>query len=220
MGAKPEKPRRKSRVRRLLLWVLVLGALWLLRGTILSAIGGFLVVSDPVEKADAALVLSGGLAERVAEAVDRYKEGQVSKIVLMTPEAEPAAALLLSRGVRLPTEPEIARAVAVGLGVPDADVLVVPDPVDSSESEALAFRLWVGKRGWKRVLVVTSPYHTRRARGLYRDVLEKIGVEALVVPSRHGSFRAEDWWRHRAGIRNLVIEYQKLIYYSLPGHDR
>jgi uncharacterized SAM-binding protein YcdF (DUF218 family) len=212
--------RRGPRARTLLLVVVALALLWTARERVLVGLGEFLVVSDPPAAVDAILVLSGEPTERVWEAADLLREGRAPLLVLTTPLRPPAAAELAARGVVLEGEPEVARRIAAGLGVPPAAVLQVPDAVDSTEDEALAFRRFAAGRGWRAVAVVTSPYHTRRTRALFREVLGPAGIRVSVVPSRHGAFRAADWWRRRAGVRNLIVEYQKLLFYALPGHQR
>lgn len=207
-------------LRLLLLFTLLAGTGWLLRLPLLRTLGGYLVAGDQPAAADAILVLSGDSSERVWEAADLYREGWAPLIVLTTPETSPAVARLAARGVAIPSEPEIARQILNELGVPAEAVLQVPATVDSTAAEARNFRTFTVGRGWQRVLVVTSPFHTRRSRLLFRQVLGSIGIDVRVVPSRHGSFRGEDWWRERSGVRNLIIEYQKLFLYAIPGQVR
>ena len=38
-----------------------------------------------------------------------------------------------------------------------------------------------------------------------------------VVPTPYSKFRAEDWWKKRRYVREVIIEYQKLIYYKAKG---
>ena len=219
-GDRSRGPRPRGCLRVLLVAVAALLIAWALRERLLAAVGGFLVVRDPPARADAILVLSGDVAERVREAADLYREGWSRTLLLTTPVRVPAALELERLGVRIPTEPEIARGVAEALGVAPGDLVALPGEVESTEAEARAARAFAAARGWRRLIVVTSPYHTRRTRRLFREVLGAAGVETIVVPSRHGAFRAADWWRDRAGVRNLVIEYQKLLFYALPGHER
>ncbi len=67
----------------------------LIRGALLSApfflisawafprLGAWLVVADPLQKADAIVVLGGTMYERPMEAVELYKEGWASRIYLV-----------------------------------------------------------------------------------------------------------------------------------------
>lgn len=207
-------------LRSLLLAGVIAGALWIFRERALTALGGYLVASDPPAAADAVLVLGGDPAERAWEAADLYREGWAPRIVLTTPLTAPAVAALAARGVVLAEEPQLARQVLQGLGVPAEAVLPMPEFVNSTESEARAFRAFAAGRGWRRVLVVSSPFHTRRSRTLFRQVMRETGIEVRVIPSRHGQYRAADWWRGRQDVLTLIIEYQKLLFYALPGHAR
>jgi len=216
--------RRHRRSGCCLRWLLLAGflatALWLTRERVLTALGGFLVVADPPAAADAIFVLGGEPAERAWEAADLYREGWAPRIVLSTPRTAPAATALAARGVAVAGEPQVARQILQGLGVPDEAVLQMPASVNSTEAEARVFKEFVAGRGWRRVLVVSSPFHTRRSRALFRRVLSATGIEVLMVPSRHGEFRAGDWWQERQRVKDLIVEYQKLLFYSLPGQGR
>jgi uncharacterized SAM-binding protein YcdF (DUF218 family) len=211
---------RRPRGCGCLLLLAALLAAWLARAAVLTAIGGFLVTGDRPAPADAIVVLSGAPAERVHEAADLFREGWAPRVLVTAPAPRPAELALARLGVRVPTEQEGARAIAVGLGVPASAFDVVPGPVDSTAAEARALRALAAGGGWRRVLVVTSPYHTRRVRGLFRRALGGVGVEVLVVPSRHSDYRPGDWWRDRTEARNLVVEYQKLLFYALTGSGR
>jgi uncharacterized SAM-binding protein YcdF (DUF218 family) len=211
-------PARAAALALLLAAALVGG--WAARERLLAAVGGFLVAVDPPAKADALLVLSGEVAERAREAADLHREGWARTVVLTTPELHRAEIELRDLGIRIPEEHDVAREVLLHLGVPPGEILRVPEAVDSTEAEALAARAFARARGWRRVIVVTSPYHTRRARSLFREVFGKAGIEVRVVASRHARFRPATWWRDRYAVRLLVIEYEKLLFYALPGHER
>lgn len=82
-----------------------------------------------------------------------------------------------------------------------------------SEAQAIA-RLRKG-RGWDRVLVVTSPTHTRRARDTFRDE----GIEAVVVAADEPNFdlrfyRPAD---RMNAVAPVVREFAGLIKYRLTS---
>jgi uncharacterized SAM-binding protein YcdF (DUF218 family) len=68
----------------------------------------------------------------------------------------------------------------------EGDVLSV-GPVRSTRDEALAVAALCRERGWRRVLVVTSPTHSRRAS----LALEREGVVAVSSPSVETRFDLE-----------------------------
>jgi len=36
-----------------------------------------------------------------------------------------------------------------------------------------------------------------------------------MMPSYYSGFRADDWWKTNKHIKELIIEYQKLVYYTI-----
>ena len=80
----PEVRRRfPEKLKRLLVRsALILAPLLLLAVFALSRLGAWLVVEDPLEKADAIFVLGGTRYERPLEAVDLYKAGWAPRIML------------------------------------------------------------------------------------------------------------------------------------------
>lgn len=94
MRGKLPMKRTRSRLRRA--WVILLmalvvagGAAYLLRRPLLSRLGRALVVADPLEKADAAVVWAGrpmSQDRQLYTAARLYREGWVRKLVLSGPE--------------------------------------------------------------------------------------------------------------------------------------
>ncbi len=205
-------------VVRALVWIglalAAVAAVAVLRRPLLGAVGRFLVVEDPVQPADAIVVLSGSVPDRVMEAVDLYQEGVAPRIVLTRAPEFPGLSTLRARGGRLLDHHEQNRSVAEQLGVPPAAVSLVPTIAASTLAEAREIVRYLGEERLRTVLVVTSKLHARRARMTLRQ-LAGDGVRIVVRPSRYDPFAPDDWWRHRAWTRRLVIEYLKLLNYLL-----
>jgi uncharacterized SAM-binding protein YcdF (DUF218 family) len=67
--------------------------------------------------------------------------------------------------------------------------------MDGTYGEALACRDLIIRAGLHRVLVVTSPYHTRRALATFRAAFAGDDVQVGVVPATGTSpARPERWW--------------------------
>lgn len=98
------------------------------------------------------------------------------------------------------------------------EVLVV-GPVGSTHDEAVAVAALARDFGFGRVLVVTSPSHSRRASA----ALEKQGVQVVSVPSAETSFDYEALSTGPAGDDRIrafgpfLHEYVGLLYYRLRG---
>ncbi len=98
---------------------------------------------------------------------------------------------------------------------PSAEVLAV-GPVYNTHDEAAAVARLFRERGWKRVLAVTSPTHTRRASA----ALEFQGLEVVAIPSVETRFDLEGFERfgdRREAFSNLAHEWVGLFVYRRRG---
>jgi uncharacterized SAM-binding protein YcdF (DUF218 family) len=66
--------------------------------------------------------------------------------------------------------------------------VVILAPVGTTRAEALRAREWADRSGWKRIVLVTSPVHTRRACATF----EGVGFEVTCVPSRDRTTAVSD----------------------------
>jgi uncharacterized SAM-binding protein YcdF (DUF218 family) len=209
--------RARTRVRRraafVLIVLLVLAAGML--GWFVVNGGRYLQHEDPLQKADAIFVLAGTRVERPLEAVDLYKEGWAPLIVLSPGRPEPGERLLRERGIRFPTEVELEGNAVAQLGIPPAAIIATNGYVDNTSQEANLLRAMVKARGWRRVIIVTSKYHTRRASFAFTRGLEGTGAQVVMRASRYDSSDPAGWWRSRADLRFAVEEWEKLIAYRL-----
>ena len=154
---------RAARLRHLVArtFTLVVAALFAGFVLFLPFAGRFFFRQDALQKSDLILVLAGARIERWLEGVDLYKAGWAPRLVMSPGPVEPIEAQLATRGVHYPREGEMARQAAITLGVPPDAVAVLPSGVDNTAAEAAALHAMFP--AVKRLIVVTSPYHTRRA---------------------------------------------------------
>lgn len=181
----------------------------------LPFVGRFLHVEDPLERADAILVLAGTVAERALEAADLHRAGYAPRILLTTVAPDGGQLALEQRGVHVPTNAEIARDALVRAGVPRDSVVIFEGPHDSTADEARSLRRAMDAQGWTRAIVVTSKLHTRRARWVIRRELAGTGRRILIRSSRYDRSDPEHWWRQRGDARFTLFELQKFIVYAL-----
>lgn len=181
-----------------------------------------LVVTDELPGgADVIVVLSGAseYVERTRYAAELFRKGVASKVVLTNDDLrggwnseEQRNTYFVERAAD-----ELRRA-----GVPNDQIEALPEPVASTYDEAVRLRAYASARGIKTIVVVTSAYHSRRARWTMRRVLSENGVRVAVVPvmpdSSSDNVRtppASTWWLSGRGWRSVVAEYPKLVYYRL-----
>jgi uncharacterized SAM-binding protein YcdF (DUF218 family) len=211
-------------VQRVIVWVLgtliVVGVLvYAGRDAVLTAIGGLLIAHDEPGRADAIVVLSGSLPDRILEAVDLYQAGLAPRIILTREFSLPGMAALRARGGTLPEHHEQNLSVAEQLGVPAAALSIMPRATASTLEEARALVAYLRSQQVRTIVLVTSKLHTRRASMTFRAASGG-EIAVAVVPSRYDPFPAEGWWRGRAFVRRLVIEYGKLAMFLVVDRWR
>jgi uncharacterized SAM-binding protein YcdF (DUF218 family) len=93
-------------------------------------------------------------------------------------------------------------------------VQLAPNPSSNTYGEALAVREYASGHPLHKVVVVTSPYHTRRALRVFEHVLGSVGVEVGMVPaSAYSAAEPDGWWRHPYDRWYVTYEWAALIEY-------
>ncbi len=181
--------------------------------------GRFLDHDDPLERADVMFVLAGGGIERWLEAVDLYNEGWAPGIVLSPGSVGSLEAVLQARGIRFPREGDLTREAIISSGVPPEAVTILPGSVDNTAHEASALRQTLQRPDPRRILVVTSTYHTRRTGLAFRRAFAGSGVDVRIRGSRYSDATPGRWWRRRPEIRFVTSELQKYVLYAVGIGD-
>ncbi|MFH1915289.1 MAG: YdcF family protein [Pseudomonadota bacterium] len=83
----------------------------------------------------------------------------------------------------------------------------------STAEEAEALKAYLDGRS-PRLLLVTSPTHTRRAKMIFEDVLPE--CEITVVATDEDGFD-NAWWRDQHMAQHLILEFAKTAHYLLGG---
>jgi uncharacterized SAM-binding protein YcdF (DUF218 family) len=206
-------------VKRALLRATAAAALLLLLFTALALprLGAWLVVEDPLAKADGIYVLGGTMYERPLEALDLYQAGWAPTIVLVQQIADWGELWLNDHGVKVTTELEIQIDLLERMGVP-RDAIASVKPMGSTAEEAGALLAFMNARGWSTVIVVTSKQHTRRAGLSMRRALGG-DKKVIIRSSRYDRAEVERWWTNRATLRFTLFETQRYLAYWLGIAD-
>lgn len=211
---------RKTGKRSLLKWLFFLSVityalLSYFHASLLTRIGRYLILEHPPQKSDIIICLSGGNIERGLEAADAYQKGLAPLIFVSREERPDGYELLRDRGVHYPETVEMLVMVLEGLGVPNSAVFTSDRVVESTVEEAIVVKDFVEKRGYRSLILITSPTHSKRAWRTFKKVFGENDIRILMRPTHYSSFSPEDWWKKRRYVRGVIIEYQKLIYYAL-----
>lgn len=203
----------KNRWFRRIAWSLILcGALllagYVFRAPLLTGLAGAWVVNDPAAKADAIVILGGGLENRPFAAAKLFHDGIAPRVLYMNVRLGPAEEM----GITL-TEQELTRRILLSNNVPETAMTAIGTNVASTFDESRAVRAWIEKSGAKSIVITTDPFHTRRARWVFSKELRGTTTEIHVVPVNPVRYRTEDWWRHEEGVIAFQNETVKYIYY-------
>ena len=164
----------------------------------LSLLGRSLIDAQPPRPADLILVLGGDFwGPRVVKGAELSTLGY-APIVLISgppyagrPEGELAVEFLVKRGFRKEM------------------FAVFPHTASSTIAEALALRGELARRGVKRVILVTSNYHSRRAAIVFQLFCPGIGFTS--VPAPDSNYYAEGWWKSGASREIFFSEWTKIF---------
>ena len=169
-------------------------------------------VSAAPQQAEAIVVFAGGVGEsgralggfqeRVTQAIELYRAGHAPRIVFS------------SGFVFTMREAEMMKAVAEANGVPAQDIFLEEAATNTREN-VLYTKSILDARGWRRILLVSSPYHMRRAMLTFEKLAPEIEVIPTPVPE-------SQFYTHTRGasleqIRGLLHEVAAIVQYWWRG---
>jgi hypothetical protein len=121
----------------------------------------------------------------------------------------------LSEMGMVPTQTRLFVTVLHEEDVPDSlvEVLRMPGGTKSTTDDVAVLRAWLRRTGARRVIAVTTDYHTRRARWALRRGLKGMDVRVTMYGTPARGFDETDWWRTEPGLTTYFTEYVKLARY-------
>jgi uncharacterized SAM-binding protein YcdF (DUF218 family) len=170
---------------------------------LLGKAGRYLEVKDELKPADVIVVLAGEETERVEHGVKLFNEGWARK-----------DRMILAGGpaVWKYTWASLMKEHAVSLGVSPKAILL-EEASRSTEEDALFTKEILRKYGYRSVILVTSPYHSRRAAKIFRKILGS-GVKVIISPGESW-LKFDDWWKRRRDRAVVLSEYSKFLWLLL-----
>lgn len=164
--------------------------------SMLQALGDFLVIRDPVEPVDAVIAISGdGTGERAKAAAVLVQQGYGRWLIVSGSPGGSTWDMVTT---------------ALGAGV-SRDRILVDDQAQSTLDNARNSARLMERHDLRRAILVTSPYHTRRATWVFRSEFRPRRLDVRVVAADNEYFNMRLWWT-RPNDRIFVIrEYAKLV---------
>ncbi len=174
---------------------------FLLTVLLLSTSGAFLIVNDP-QRSDLIVVLAGETDRRPTRGLELMRQGYATELLLDVPEA----AKIFGRDTI-----DIAQNYVNGL--PEHErIAICPISGLSTKTEAQNVAGCLEKIPSKRILLVTSDYHTRRALSTFRHELPNQEFSAAAA-SDITQFDSS-WWRRRQWAKINFDEWLKLMWWN------
>ncbi len=190
---------RRLRVALLLALLVLLG--------VLSSLGRLLVVSRVPANPDAFIVLGSHEWERFPALVTLAGRNPRATVFLTMPvRITPYNCAACTERV-----PWLAH-----LGIDTARVVVLPRRVTNTHDEALAARDYLLRHSVQRLVVVTSPYHTRRSLATFQAVFQGTGVAIGVYPAlTESGATPQRWWASAYDRWYVAYEGSANLWYAL-----
>ena len=192
--------RRARRVRRFVVVAFACGLL-----AFIATAGHALVVHVPLDRPDAIVALASHEWERLPEAARHARRYPAATVILTVPQhvTQFTCHDCSSRVERL-----------AHLGVDSARIQMLALNGPGTHAEAVSTLTFAYRTHVRRLLVVTSPYHTRRALAVFRKVFEGSGVELGIEPAWASSLaRPATWWWHPDDRAYVPYEWAAMAYY-------
>jgi len=184
--------------------VFIVGGLLLF--ALAATCGKFLVINQP-RKSDMIVVLAGETDRRPARGLELLAQGYAPRMILDVP----ADTKLYQWD-----QAELARKYVEGL--PQASLITVcPIYGHSTRDETEDVSRCLQGVSVRRILLVTSDFHTRRALSIFSRVLPADYSVAAAFDDREFGVQ---WWRHREWAKTNLGEWTKFIWWELVDRWR
>ena len=164
-----------------------------------------------LERADAIVVLGNGIGSdgslqadslrSVVHGIELYRRG-LAPLLVVSGSTSGRYAEAVVRG-------ELART----MGVPDA-ALIVDATGTTTRQESARIAALLRSRGAGRILLVTTPFHLRRAVPLF----QREGLEVLPAPATRAWTALVSPGDRVALLRSIAVETAAQLYYRVAGH--
>ncbi len=179
---------------------------------VLMLAGAFLVTQGSTKGVDTIVILSGGGPERAVEAANIYREHKGSIVMLTLSRASGSTS-------KAGLPPYAYYYKLYQGGVPAENIVLTWEVSDSTSDEAKAVLESMQRLNLKKGVVVTDPYHTRRAEWIFRDAFRESGIKITVRAAKTHWYHSYDWFMSRRGWTATLTEFAKLLAF-ITGLDR
>jgi len=182
----------------------------LFRTFFLTCYANWFITDNASKGANAVIILSGGRMTRTPKGLDLWQKG-FAPLIFLTNE-QPRNSNYQHLEI---SNLEFAKRVAAqsNANVPWAVIPSISGGGTSTFDEAVDTLRLAKERDWRRIIIVTDHFHTRRALYAFEKVFDKSGIEVQVGAANNEIFDATNWWTSDIGISSFVLETIKYPIY-------
>jgi uncharacterized SAM-binding protein YcdF (DUF218 family) len=173
-------------------------------------LGQWIVIEDRLTPASVIVVLSGQAPYRAMQAAALYHQRWAPEIWITQPSDPDKAAAY--RRLRMPSRSEEVENVRILqiLGVPAARIRLLDRPVRNTDQEIQLIAEELRRVKGDPVILVTSPYHTRRVKAIWRVVVGG-KPSAIVRYAYEEPYDPVCWWHNTQDALHAVRENLALL---------
>jgi uncharacterized SAM-binding protein YcdF (DUF218 family) len=180
--------------------VIVLALIYFARHPLLRLAGRIWIVDDNPVRSDAIIILGDDnySGDRAARAAQLLEQGWAPRIVASGRFLRPYASVadLMEHDLR-------------DKGVPQDAIVKLTHRAENTREEIDVLRHLAVEKHWRKVLIVTSNYHTRRTEFIAERMFPP-EIEVRVIAAPDADYNPDSWWKSRLGL--------KLFFHELVGY--
>jgi len=165
-------------------------------------VDNFLIENQQPQKSDYIVVISGGdTVGRTKKGIELYKQAYAPKLLLSGDAADPQS----------PSNAKVMKNFAIANGVEEEDIIIEENSKDTRQNatESILKLIKVGPQ--QQIILVTSPYHSRRAKVEFKNAFKDQTIEANVISVNSNDKNwSRFWWLKPKSILIATFEILKI----------
>jgi uncharacterized SAM-binding protein YcdF (DUF218 family) len=183
------------------LWILVIAMGWI---AFLFWGAYYISPQDELKQADVIVAVSGGdTTARTLEAVRLYQAGWANRLLFSGAAFDPSSR----------SNAKAMREIAISHGIPP-DVITIEERANTTKQNAQEVAAIITALNYKRIILVTSPYHQRRTSIEFQNRLDN-KIEIINHSAFADAWTPSSWWRSPRGWYLTMTELPKALFAAL-----
>jgi uncharacterized SAM-binding protein YcdF (DUF218 family) len=197
-------------MKKLIFCIVILITGYLFHEAILNKVGQALVRKDDIKPSDALVVLTGDYTGTRMQAGISLLKKQMGKYIIFNG----------GKTYWKINHSELVLRQLSAAGISSEKAVWSDDQnAQSTREEAVVNIRLLKEKGAKSFILITSDYHTARSARVYEKLIHHQGLEMVVYPVQDPTVKLNGWWKDRSSAKNVLLEFEKTIWYFLNPSD-